>query len=203
MLVSRLPVEDRMSDKVMDFEIIGNEVIGRVVGKSNQFPKDLDIAIQDVYELSGIMVLNITIEAESAEYGACRFVIDGHNAVFRVAKTTPTKIGQFVTLWKRPTTSGIIAPLDISDGIDFVVVCVSDGATHWGQFIFDQKILVSKGIMSKNCKGGKRAIRIYPPWTKPVAKDAVKTQLWQLPYFVSCEPNGTVDSVVVRKLFNR
>ena len=74
-------------------------------------------------------------------------------------------------------------------------------ATHRGQFVFDQKILASKGIMAINGKGGKRAIRVYPPWVKPVAKEAVRTQQWQLQYFLPLEQSGSADSVQVRRLF--
>jgi hypothetical protein len=164
-------------------------------------PNDLIAAIQDVYTPAGMQLTDLAIrEAESAEYGASRFGLDGHTIVFRVAKTTPTKIGQFVTIWKRPTSGSIIAPLDIDDGVAFVVVSVFD-ATHRGQFVFDQKILASKGIMAINGKGGKRAIRVYPPWVKPVAKQAVRTQQWQLRYFLPLEQSGNADSVQVRRLF--
>ena len=127
-------------------------------------PNELVAAIQDVYKPAGMQLTDLALrEAESVEYGASRFGLDGHTIAFRVAKTTPTKIGQFVTIWKRPTSGSIIAPLDVDDGVAFVVVSVFD-ATHRGQFVFDQKILASKGIMAINGKGGKRAIRVYPPW---------------------------------------
>ena len=117
-------------------------------------PNDLIAAIQDVYTPAGMQLTGLALrEAESAEYGASRFGLDGQTIVFRVAKTTPTKIGQFVTIWKRPTSGSIIAPLDIDDGVAFVVVSVFD-ATHRGQFVFDHKILASKGIMPINGKGG-------------------------------------------------
>lgn len=57
-------------------------------------PNDLIAAIQDVYTPAGMQLTDLAIrEAESAEYGASRFGLDGHTIVFRVAKTTPTKIG--------------------------------------------------------------------------------------------------------------
>ena len=140
-------------------------------------------------------------EAESVEYGASRFGLDGNAIAFRVAKTTPTTIGQFVTIWKRPTPGGEIAPLDATDNVQFVVVSVSD-ATHRGQFIFNQKILIAKSIMSRNGKGGKRAIRVYPPWTNPTAMDAIKTQQWQIQCFIPLAQDGTaVSPEQVRKLF--
>lgn len=167
----------------------------------DDLPNDLLAAIREVYLPAGLQSTQAAQrEAESHEYGACRFGLDGRTIVFRVAKTTPTKIGQFVTLWKRPTPDSVIAPLDTDDGIAFVVVSVFD-ATHRGQFVFDQKTLASKGVMAINGKGGKRAIRVYPPWVKPVAKAAIRTQQWQLRYFLALEQNGTADAVQVRRLF--
>jgi hypothetical protein len=121
--------------------------------------------------------------------------------VFRVAKTTPTKIGQFVTLWKRPTPNDDIAPLDSGDGVDLVVVSVAD-ATHSGQFVFDQHAMLKYGVMSRDGHGGKRAIRVYPPWTQPIAKDAIKTQQWQLPYFVALTPQDTAAAARLRQLLH-
>jgi hypothetical protein len=166
---------------------------------SGHLPHDLLTAIRDAYEPAG---LNVTTpaqrEAESSEYGACRLAIDGCAIVFRVAKTTPTKIGQFVTLWKRPYAE--IAPLDSDDGVAFVVVSVGDAA-HRGQFVFTQKTLVEKGVMSRAGKGGKRAIRVYPPWSNPVVQEAVRTQKWQLQYFLPLPFDGSTDPPRVRKLF--
>ncbi|MGV1964221.1 MepB family protein [Agrobacterium sp. 22-222-1] len=168
----------------------------------NPFQGQLNDAIRDVYEYAGMRVTYpVQSEAESAEYGACRFGLDGHAIAFRIAKTTPTKIGQFVTIWKRPTPDSEIAPLDITDGVQFVVVSVSDAA-HRGQFIFNQKLLIAKGVMSRNGKGGKRAIRVYPPWSIPTAKDAIRTQQWQTQHFLPLAADGTAESPEqVRKLF--
>lgn len=165
-------------------------------------PHDLVTAIRHIYEPAGMKLTSAAFsEAESIEYGACRFAINGHNTVFRVAKITPTKIGQFVTIWKRPIVGGEIVPFDISDGVTFVIISVSD-EIHSGQFIFDRDILVAKDIMSRDGKGGKRGIRVYPPWTNPVAKAALKTQQWQLQYFLSIAINGSVDLVRVLELFS-
>ncbi|QIP41117.1 hypothetical protein G9444_3873 [Rhodococcus erythropolis] len=40
-------------------------------------------------------------ESEGAEYGAHTLTVNGLPTVYRTAKTTPTKLGQFVTLWRR------------------------------------------------------------------------------------------------------
>jgi len=184
-----------------DLTELGTKYSGVADPSLGHIPNELVAAIQDVYKPAGMQLTGLALrEAESAEYSASRFGLDGHTIVFRVAKTTPTKIGQFVTIWKRPRSGSTIAPLDVDDGVAFVVVSVSD-ATHRGQFVFDHKILASKGIMAINGKGGKHAIRVYPPWVKPVAKEAVRTQQWQLRYFLSLEQSGSADSVQVRRLF--
>lgn len=168
---------------------------------SGHLPEDLITAIKNVYEPAKMKITTAPFrEAESSEYGACRLSIDGHVIVFRIAKVTPTKIGQFVTIWKRPKLGGDIIPIDNNDGVDLVVVSVCDG-THRGQFVFDKEVLVTKGIMSRNGKGGKRAIRVYPPWSKPIAKLAISTQNWQLPYFFSISRERTTNLYQVRKLF--
>lgn len=99
-------------------------------------------------------------EAESAEYGACRAELEGKRLVLRVAKTTPTKTGQFVTVWKRPHPDAEIAPLDEADPVDVVIIAVSNGARH-GFFIFSRAVLIEHGVMSRTGQGGKRALRVY------------------------------------------
>lgn len=123
-------------------------------------------------------------EAESAEYGACRAELHGKRLVLRVAKTTPTKIGQFVTIWKRPHPDADIAPLDEADPIDVVIIAVSDGTQH-GFFIFPRSVLLQRGVMSRAGVGGKRALRVYPPWCKPESTLAQRTQCWQCACFVA------------------
>ena len=120
-------------------------------------------------------------ESESSEYGAYTFDINSKSIIFRVAKITPTKNGQFVTIWKR-NDSGVIAPFDFSDPIDFVIITVRF-ENRLGFFMFPKIILVQKGVFSTAVKEGKRAIRVYPAWDKTTSKQAEKTQLWQSDYF--------------------
>ncbi|MDR3550495.1 MAG: MepB family protein [Candidatus Babeliales bacterium] len=101
-------------------------------------------------------------DAQSQEYGACSFEMNQKTIKFRVAKITPTKIGQFVTFWKR-IGSGPIMPYDMSDSFDLLVISVRN-AKHFGQFVFPKSVLWQKGLVSKDQNGGKRAMRIYPPW---------------------------------------
>ncbi len=144
-----------------------------------------------------------------AGHGAHRLTLDDQRVVFRITKTTPTKIGQFVTLWKRPkpdefpsAAGNKPAALHTDDRIGFVVVHVHDDS-HSGQSIFNRSILVDKGTMATGSKKGKTAFRIYPPWTKPVADEAIKSQRWQNVYFVADNENEVSKLDKVRKLFNK
>ena len=145
-------------------------------------------------------------EPESADYGACRIGIGGLSVVYRIAKTTPTKIGQFVTLWKRPAPGGDIAPFDAADNIDLVIVSVSvsvsggDDNKAGGLFVFDQATLLARDVMSRDGIGGKRAIRVYPPWCAPIASQAVRTQRWQLERFISTDAPADVHMARLRQL---
>lgn len=136
----------------------------------------------EIYDDLNLKVVELTYEKESQEYGACRFLLNNLFICFRIAKITPTKLGQFVTLWKR-SKDGPIAPFDINDPIDLFVIGVKSD-TQEGQFIFPKQILFEKGYVSKNGQGGKRAIRVYPEWEKPVSAQAIKTQKWQMKFFV-------------------
>ena len=163
-------------------------------------PTNLRIAFQYAYGPAGIEVTTQPRrEAESEEYGACRFAFSGKSIVFRVAKTTPTKIGQFVTTWKRPSQNAEIVPFDANDQVDFIVISVFD-EKHQGQFVFNREVLMSKGIMSKSGKGGKLSFRVYPPWTKPIVPAAIKTQKWQMNYFFSIT-KANFNPAQVLKLF--
>ncbi|MFA9191469.1 MepB family protein [Flavobacterium sp. FZUC8N2.13] len=148
------------------------------------------IAIPDFLHKTNTLVFNklsletksIYLEKESADYNACQLVLNDKKILFRTAKTTPTKIGQFVTLWKR-TANGPIAPFAIEDGFDLVIIN-TETENYFGQFVFPTAILLEKAVFSTVLKEGKRAIRVYPPWVKTTSKQAQKTQQWQLEYFI-------------------
>lgn len=143
------------------------------------------IAPLEILQATIFQSQNITglyIHDESKEYGACRFQLDNKIVEFRVAKTTPTKIGQFVTMWKRNSKKNNIEPYDLSDTIDLFIIYVNS-ENNQGVFIFPKLVLFEQGFISKNDDGGKRAMRVYPAWDKPENKQACNTQEWQLRYF--------------------
>jgi hypothetical protein len=156
---------------------------------------DLLIAQKRVYEPLGLICKNLQQETESQEYSACSFELNGSVIKFRVAKITPTKIGQFVTFWKR-IGSGPIMPYDRADPFDFLVVSVR-AVDNLGQFVFPKAVLYEEGLVSKDGKGGKRAMRVYPPWNITDSKQAKNTQSWQLKYFFQIEP--AIDNFAVKQ----
>ncbi|MDM5187438.1 MepB family protein [Bacillus sp. DX4.1] len=140
------------------------------------------------------------IEAQNAEYGAYVFKLNTLSIRFRIAKITPTKVGQFVTLWER-IEDGSIQPYDVSDPIDLFVISTRKG-NNFGQFVFPKAVLCDQNIVSSKGKGGKRAIRIYPPWDKPTSRQAQKTQIWQLEYFLEIPVNMPIDCDRVQMLYS-
>lgn len=146
-----------------------------------ELPKEFLYLKKLLSEIDNIEISQATVELESSEYGACRFVLNNSKILFRTAKITPTKTGQFVTLWKR-INQGPIQPFDNTDRIDLFIISVRKD-NHFGLFIFPKEVLISKEIVS-NKKEGKRAIRVYPPWDITTSRQAQKTQKWQLEYFL-------------------
>jgi len=132
-------------------------------------------------------------ESESEEYGAAIFEINNKRVKFRKAKITPTKIGQFVTFWKR-IGKGPIMPHDVTDPFDLFVVSVRT-PDQFGQFVFPKAVLYEKGIVSKDGEGGKRAMRVYPPWDITDSRQAMQSQAWQLEYFFEILPQMSVSMI--------
>lgn len=151
---------------------------------------DLFNTINLVYNPGGLKHSQPVMELESVEYGACTFKLNELSIKFRVAKITPTKIGQFVTLWKR-NGNGPIQPFDISDPIDFFIICTRKD-DHFGQFVFPKSVLSEQDIISINGKGGKRGIRVYPSWDKTLSRQAQNTQKWQVKYFIDLSDNNKI-----------
>lgn len=164
----------------------------------NTMYSDLVAAQELAYKAIGLTYSNLIPEIESQEYGACTFLMNNKIIKFRVAKITPTKIGQFVTFWKR-IENGPIMPYDISDAFDLLVVSVRN-SKNFGQFIFPKSVLLQKGLLSKDGIGGKRAMRVYPPWNIADNTQAKKTQAWQLLYFAEIQPN--LDITKIKPLFS-
>ena len=167
----------------------------------NSINSELEVVKELVYDKCGFDLTNFKQNLESAEYGACTFKLNGNTIQFRVSKSTPTKTGQFVTIWKRNKV-GITEPFDISDDIDFIII-MSKSGKNFGQFILSKSVLVENGIITKNGKEGKRGIRVYPPWDITTSKQAEKTQSWQTKYFFAIKKDTKTNLDLIRKLFTK
>ncbi|MEO8239307.1 MAG: MepB family protein [Flavobacterium sp.] len=167
-------------------------IIHNTRNPSKSISNDLILAKELVYDSCNLRCTVPEAEAESPDYSAYRFKINDKAICYREAKITPTKTGQFVTLWKR-NISRVIEPFDFSDAIDFVIISVRKG-NNFGQFIFPKEVLLKKGIFSTETKEGKRATRVYAPWDITNSKQAQKTQLWQLDYFLHISKNEAIES---------
>ena len=167
---------------------------------TESFQTDLQLAEKLLYNECGFQLQHLVWNPESANYAACSFELNTYKIQFRVANITPTKIGQFVTIWKR-NKEGITAPFDVADLLDFMIISVRD-SENFGQFIFPKSVLIAKGIVSQNDNEGKRGIRVYAPWDKPENKQAIKTQDWQANYFIEIKENLLVDVELVKRIFS-
>ncbi|MEU6081366.1 MepB family protein [Streptomyces sp. NPDC047108] len=155
-----------------------------------------------VYDPCGFRCTLPVPEAESAEYAAHVFTLDGRSVRFRAARTTPTKVGQFVTVWKRTPGGGPIQPFDAADPVDLFVIACGD-ADHSGQFVFTTDTLRRQGVVSVGGSGGKRAVRVYPPWVTTTSRQAGRTQAWQLEHFLPLLEGAPVDLDRARELYLR
>ncbi len=169
-----------------------------ITGEQNYF--DLSAAKDLVYNPCGFTYSSATMKIQNATYEACAFELNGLKIQFRVAKITPKKIGQFVGIYKR-NDKGIIAPYDVSDDVDFLVINIKVD-NNFGQFVFPKSVLVDKGVFSVSDVGGKRGMRVYPSWDTPINKQAKKTQLWQLNYFLKIPSDKPIDCSRVKLLYS-
>lgn len=152
-----------------------------------------------VYDQCELAMTNVKFNSESVNYGACSFELSGSKIQYRISKITPTKIGQFVAIWKR-NKDGLTVPFHSSDNIDLIVITARSGE-NLGQFVFSKLVLVDKGIVSINTKEGKRGIRVYPPWDIVSNKPAEKTQRWQNNYFLAIKNDNSTDLELAKRLY--
>ncbi|WP_339887300.1 MepB family protein [uncultured Flavobacterium sp.] len=152
----------------------------------------------NIYKKLNFKISKLIIDKESQEYDGCEFVVDEKRIIFRSAKITPKKVGQFVPFWKR-NKEGITEPFSENDTIDLYVINVQS-ENKVGQFVFPKSVLIEKGIISTSKKDGKRGFRVYPIWDKTINKQAIVTQKWQLNYFF--EVKEDLDFNFVKKLYS-
>ena len=166
--------------------------------KPNNFPPVLVSIKTRIFDPLGFEIRNLVTCPESSAYEGCSFEINASKIVFRTAKITPAKTGQFVTIWKR-NEQGITRPYKVSDDFDCMVIHVASGK-HSGQFILSKTALLRHGIIDDGIQSGKRGFRVYPPWDVTNNNQARKAQKWQLEYFIDTS-GANVDLEKIKNLF--
>lgn len=165
--------------------------------KETQF-NNLQLLNELIFKPCQLKLKNAEPELESREYFAHRFQLNKKQIIFRVAKITPMKTGQFVSIWKR-NEQGITAPFNVNDDFDFLMIATKT-STQFGVFIFQKKVLYEQRILSDETNDGKRGIRVYPTWDETTSKQAQKTQLWQTDYFLDLSDKNEIDLDLVKNL---
>ncbi|MGX1377083.1 hypothetical protein RKD56_004201 [Priestia megaterium] len=152
-----------------------------------KFYEALTYVNENFYEPNHFVIKAIREEAQNSDYGAGTFQLNSKSVRFRVAKTTPNKVGQFVSFWQKDATYKNQA-FSYVKATDLLVINTFTSTNRFGQFIFPKEVLLKQKILKAETTKGKMAIRVYPIWDKPASKQAMETQKWQLEYFV--EPNN-------------
>ena len=165
---------------------------------SDKIFTELELINRNVFQVCGIELENLESEKESQEYFAHNFELNQRKVKFRMAKITPTKTGQFVTIWKR-NENGITEPHNVDDNFEFFIIATRE-KEKLGVFIFDKTILSENKIITNKNGDGKRGIRVYPTWNITENKQAQKTQNWQTKCFIEIGNENQIDINKAKKL---
>ncbi len=98
-------------------------------------------------------------------------------------KYNPHQSRAVCSFWKKDENNKN-QPFTYEEAPDLLVITTFKNESEFGQFIFPKEILFKQNIFRSSSTKGKMAIRVYSHWHKPTNKQAMKTQKWQLPYFV-------------------
>ncbi|WP_018759047.1 MepB family protein [Paenibacillus terrigena] len=167
----------------------------------NNFYSALTYVNEIFYEPNHLKINSIREETQNSEYGAGIFQLDSKSVRFRVAKITPTKTGQFVAFWEKDFDNKNQA-FSYENAPDLLVINTFTNNNHdLGQFVFPKELLVNHNILKTATSKGKMAIRVYPSWDTPTSKQAIATQKWQLPYFVTMNSKNSLQRQELLKLY--
>lgn len=112
----------------------------------NDFYTALNYVNKLIYEPSGLTVKSVLEERQNAKYGAGRFQLSARKVRFRVANTTPTKIGQFVAFWEKDENNKN-QPYSYAEAPDLLVITTFKNENEFGQFVFPKDVLLKQNIL--------------------------------------------------------
>lgn len=165
----------------------------------NDFNAALNVVNKMIYEPNGLIVKSVQEEKQNSKYSAGTFQLSSKTVRFRVAHITPTKVGQFVAFWEKDENNKN-QPFTYEEAPDLLVITTFKDESKFGQFIFPKDVLLKQNILKSSVTNGKMAMRVYPSWDQPTSKQAMRTQNWQLPYFVDMSDPGEIirDKIIER-----
>ena len=146
-----------------------------------------------IFKKLNLYISNVQEDKEYAAYSGYNFQFSGMNIKFREAKTTPGKIGKFVTLWKR-NASGETEPFNVEDNYNFYII-TAENENQSGFFCFPKSVLTEKQLLTVGNKTGKRDFRVYTDWDIP-ENQAIKTRQWQSDFFIDL---NKLEDVIIEK----
>ncbi|MCG3873817.1 MepB family protein [Psychrobacter sp. Ps7] len=168
------------------------------------FDTALEHISEIIYKPNQLIIASTKEEQQNSEYAAGTFELMNQLAAktvrFRVAKQTPSKIGQFVTFWEKDS-KGINQPFQYDSSPDLLVITTFKDNHTLGQFVFPKNVLLRHNILQSHFTKGKMAIRVYPSWDKPISNTAKKTQDWQLDYFFVVTVTNILPTEKIRALY--
>ena len=167
----------------------------------NNFYTALAYVSKIIYGPNHLTVKSIQEEKQNSKYGAGTFELSSRTVRFRVANSTPAKVGQFVAFWEKDENNKNQA-YSYAKAPDLLVITTFKNENEFGQFIFPKEILFKQNILRSSSTTGKMAIRIYPSWDSPTSKQAMKTQEWQLPYFVDMSNSNNLAIEKILELYS-
>ena len=164
------------------------------------FYRALTYISEMMYEPNNLILNSVHEEKQNAKYGAGTFQISSRTVRFRVANITPSKVGQFVAFWEKDENNKN-QPYSYEEAPDLFVITTFKSEHEFGQFIFPKEVMFKQNILRSSSTKGKMAIRVYPSWDSPTSKQAMKTQQWQLPYFVDMRTLNTLTEDKIMELY--
>ncbi len=168
----------------------------------NDFYTALTYINKVLYEPSDLTLTSVREEKQNAKYGAGIFQIASKTVRFRVSNVTPTKIGQFVAFWEKDENNKNQS-YSFETAPDLFVITTFKNNYTFGQFVFPKEVLLKQNIFRSGSTKGKMAIRVYPSWDRPTNTEAMKTQKWQLPYFVDMSNLNEMPTEKIIDLYSR
>lgn len=132
----------------------------------------------------GVVPCEFVREEEAEEYCGWKFTANSLPCRFRQGKVTPTKNGQFVTLYDRSPITTKIVPTGIVGPVPALLMVQCVEKDFAGHFMFPSAALLANKIGAVGGSGRKLAFRVYPPWVDVESKQAASAQKWQCQYFV-------------------